>query len=84
LYYGADILNTEFCAPVKIFEYINCGLKIVATMNEGLKEYDHVINKYIVKENSLNIVNNDNYSCSYINRHLYVSYESQLDNILPN
>jgi len=58
LYYSASLKNTDFCAPVKIFEYINAGIGIVANRCQGLDEYSSAISLYIeengsIKENAL-------------------------------
>lgn len=37
--YSNDILNERFCAPVKIFEYIQMGLTPVTITNKHIKNY---------------------------------------------
>ncbi|PNM60281.1 hypothetical protein AL546_017575 [Vibrio vulnificus] len=64
LYYSRDLKNTNYCAPVKIFEYINAGVKLVANDCDGLKEYENAIYYNITSEGLLK--KNEKYDEEYV------------------
>lgn len=46
LNYGNDTLNTRFCSPVKIYEYLNSDLGVISNDNFALKSKDNLISYY--------------------------------------
>lgn len=74
LYYSSSLKNTDYCAPVKIFEYINAGIGIVSNRCKGLEEYNSVISMYL--EDDGTISENDFYKEDAIHRLMNVDFES--------
>jgi len=60
LYYDNKPLNSAYCAPVKIWEYLNYDLKIIGNDNIALlTEWSKYIDIYIDDINHIDHINND-------------------------
>lgn len=78
LYYSTKLKNTNYCAPVKLFEYINTGVNLVANKSMGLNEYKRAIMYYLEDDDSL--TKNSEYQPEFINQLAKISYESNFEN----
>lgn len=54
LNYDNNILNTRFCAPVKVYEYLYFNLNIISNNNVALLEKNRFINLYYTSSEELN------------------------------
>ncbi|KPM84274.1 hypothetical protein [Pseudoalteromonas lipolytica] len=77
LYYSKNLKNTDYCAPVKIFEYINAGLEIISNRCYGLVEYAGAIKFYLEDDGEIEM--NPLYDCEFIEKIKNVSFESNFD-----
>jgi hypothetical protein len=73
LYYSKELKNTNYCAPVKIFEYINMGVDIIGNDCKGLCEYSSVVKQTISESGEL--MNNLDYSADMLQEYVGKSYE---------
>lgn len=80
LFYERSIKNTDYCAPVKIFEYMNCGIEnIISTKNIGMKEYDNAIAQYInIDKDEIEFKNNESFNINSVDEYINISYEEKL------
>ena len=83
LYYDSSLLNTELCCPVKIFEYLNLGLDVVATCNIGLEEYKSAIESFIIpKGDGITFIDNLKFDRESKKHFVNKAYEKFLANII--
>lgn len=83
LYYDSSLLNTELCCPVKIFEYLNMGLDVTATCNNGLEEYKSAIENFIIpKGDGITFSDNLDFERESKDRFVNKAYEDFLVNVL--
>lgn len=77
LYYSTELMNTNYCAPVKLFEYINAGLILISNKCVGMTEYTNVISYFLDEDGR--IKRNQKFKFDARNSMLGLSYEKNFE-----
>lgn len=77
LYYSRDLKNTNYCAPVKLFEYINANVNIISNKCVGLSEYYNVIYSFFSDDG--HIIKNEDYDSNANKSFIGKSYEKNFE-----